>query len=155
MTVATTGEVRVRVDRTRGSTDALGLALLAPAAIALALVIVFLGRNIDGRATAHTAAEAAAQAAAQERSPGAAAEAARAIGTAMLVDHTSCSNPSVDVDTSAFRPGGRVRVTVACTASQDGLQLIGAVRAEAMTATAVARIDPFRESGFGEAGGAP
>lgn len=105
---------RSRVHDERGSSDALGLALLAPAAIALALVIVFLGRNIDGRATAHTAAEAAAQAAAQERTPVAAADAARAVGSAMLVDHTSCSSPHVAVDTSAFGPGGQVRVTVAC-----------------------------------------
>jgi hypothetical protein len=135
-----------RTDGEAGSTDALGLALLAPAAIALAVVIVFLGRNIDGRATAHTAAEAAAQAAAQERSPAAAISAARAIGTAMLVDHTSCSRPSVQVDTSGFRPGGRVRVTVSCTASTAGLELIGPQRAEAMTATAIAPVDPFRST---------
>ena len=130
----------------RGSTDALGLALLAPAAIALAVVIVFLGRNIDGRATAHTAAEAAAQAAAQERSPAAAIAAARAVGGSMLVDHTSCARPRVDVDTSGFRPGGRVRVTVSCTASTTGLELIGPQRPQAMTATAIAPIEPFRST---------
>jgi len=56
----------------RGSSDALGVALIAPAAIGLALVILFLGRGVDSRATAQSAAESAAQAAAQERTPAAA-----------------------------------------------------------------------------------
>ena len=50
----------------RGSTDALGLALLVPAALGLAVVIIFLGRGVDSRATVQSAAESAAQAAAQE-----------------------------------------------------------------------------------------
>ena len=101
--------------RDRGSADALGLALLAPAAIGLALVIVFLGRGVDSRATVQSAAEAAAQAAAQERSPAAAVAAAQQVGAAMLVDPSSCSSPHVFVDTSAFEPGGQVAVTVSPT----------------------------------------
>ncbi len=96
--------------RDRGSADALGLALLAPAAIGLAVVIVFLGRGVDSRATVQSAAEAAAQAAAQERSPAAAVAAAQQVGAAMLVDRASCSSPQVFVDTSGVRTrrsGGR------------------------------------------------
>jgi len=68
-------EASVRRGRFRsddGSSDALGLALIAPAAIGLALVILFLGRGVDSRATVQSAAESAAQAAAQERTPAAA-----------------------------------------------------------------------------------
>ena len=108
--------------RDRGSADALGLALLAPAAIGLAVVIVFLGRGVDSRATVQGAAEAAAQAAARERSPVAAVAAAQQVGAAMLVDRSSCSSPQVFVDTSAFGPGGQVAVTVSCTVSSDGLE---------------------------------
>ena len=89
----------------RGSSDALGAALLAPAAIGLALVILFLGRGVDGRATVQSAAESAAQAAAQERTPAAAIAAAQQVGGAMLVDVTSCSDPTVVVDTIGVRPG--------------------------------------------------
>ncbi len=122
------------------------MALIAPAAIALALVILFLGRAVDGRATVQSAAESAAQAAAQERTPAAAVAAARQVGAAMLVDVSSCSDPSVSVDTSAFGPGGSVAVTVACSVSAAGLELINPP-ASRSTATAFATIDPFRSTG--------
>jgi len=128
----------------RGSADALGLALIAPAAIGLALVIVFLGRGVDSRATVQSAAEAAAQAAAQERSPAAAVVAAEQVGAAMLVDRASCSSPDVFVDTSGFGPGGQVAVTVSCTVSVSGLEPIDPPAMEPTTATAFATIDPLR-----------
>lgn len=119
------------------------MALIAPAALALALVIVFIGRQVDGRATAHTAAESAAQAAAQEREPGRAVAAAHDVAGAMLVDDTSCAEPDVAVDVSDFRPGGRVAVTVSCTAGTRGLELIDPGRRRA-SVTAFAVIDPLR-----------
>ena len=133
-----------RLRRDAGSSDALGLALLTPAAIGLALAIVFLGRGVDSRATVQSAAEAAAQAAAQERSGPAAIAAADEIGQAMLVDPSSCSTPQVFVDLSDFRPGGRVAVTVSCTVSADGLELIDPPSTGPNSATAFARIDPLR-----------
>ncbi len=129
--------------RDRGASDALGLALLAPAAIALAFVIIFVGRSIDGRATAQSAAEAAAQAAAQERTPAAARAAAERIGVAMLTDSSSCASPKLAVDVGDFRPGGIVSVTVACTATTDDLTPLGSTT-HTSTATAFARVDPFR-----------
>lgn len=128
----------------RGSADALGLALVAPAAIGLALVIVFLGRHVDSRATVQSAAEAAAQAAAQERSVTAAVAAAEQVGAAMLIDDASCSSPLVVVDTAGFGPGGVVAVTVSCTVSADGVELIGPPAMGATSATAFATIDPLR-----------
>lgn len=133
---------RLRGDR--GSADALGLALIAPAAIGLAVVIIFLGRGVDSRATVQSAAESAAQAAAQERSPAAAISAAQEVGAAMLVDSSSCSAPNVAVDVSAFRPGGQVAVTVSCTVSSSGLELINPPATRPNSATAFAAIDPLR-----------
>ena len=127
-----------------GTSDALGLALLAPAAIGLAVVIVFLGRGVDSRATAQSAAESAAQAAVQERSSTAAIAAAEDVGRAMLVDTSSCASPRVFVDVSDFRPGGQVAVTVSCTVSTDGLELINPPANGPNTATAFASIDPLR-----------
>lgn len=126
-----------------GSSDALGLALLTPTAIGLAVVIVFLGRGVDSRATVQSAAESAAQAAAQERSGTAAVAAAEEVGRAMLVDPSSCTAPRVSVDLSDFRPGGQVAVTVSCTVSTNGLELIEPPSSGA-TATAFAAIDPLR-----------
>jgi hypothetical protein len=118
--------------------------LLTPAAIGLAGVIVFLGRGVDSRATVQSAAESAAQAAAQERSGIAAVAAAEDVGRAMLVDPSSCSAPQVSVDLSDFRPGGQVAVTVSCTVSAEGLELIDPPSPGATTATAFAAIDPLR-----------
>ena len=127
---------------TIGSADALGAALLAPAAIGLALVIIFLGRGVDGRATVQSAAESAAQAAAQERRPagrrrGAGGRRGDARRCRLVLD------PAVSVDTSAFGPGGQVAVTVSCTVSAAGLELINPP-ATGPTATAFATIDPYR-----------
>ena len=133
-----------RLRRDAGSSDALGLALLTPAAIGLAVVIVFLGRGVDSRATVQSAAESAAQAAAQERSGLAAVAAAEEVGRAMLVDPSSCSAPQVSVDLSDFRPGGQVAVTVSCTVSAEGLELIDPPSTSATAATAFAAIDPLR-----------
>ena len=127
-----------------GSSDALGLALIAPAAIGLALVILFLGRGVDSRATVQSAAESAAQAAAQERTPTAAVAAARQVADAMLVDSTTCASPSIAVDASAFRPGGRVAVMVSCSVSSAGLELIRPPDHGPYAATAFATIDPLR-----------
>ena len=76
----------------------------------------------------------------------AAINAAEDVGRAMLVDPASCASPEVHVDVSEFRPGGRVAVTVSCTVSADGLELIDPPAAGANTATAFAAIDPLRAS---------
>ena len=131
------------VRRDRGAADALALVLIAPAVIGLALLVVMLGRSVDSRAQAQSAAEAAAQAAALERSPGAAGTAARRVAQAMLVDHDSCSTPSVHVDTTAFRPGGEVRVSIQCTNASRGIEPVQR-SARSFAAEAVAHIDEFR-----------
>lgn len=138
--------VRVRHGRDRGAADALGLVLLAPASIGLALLVVGFGRRVDSVAQARTAAEAAAQAAALERDPESARRAARAVSTAMLFDADSCAEPSVEVDVSQFEPGGWVAVSVLCHASNRGIEPIHG-SSLAYSARAVAGIDPYRSGG--------
>ena len=130
-------------DRDRGAADALALVLIAPAVIGLALLVVMLGRSVEGRAQAQSAAEAAAQAAALERSPAAARGAAQRVATAMLVEPDSCATPVVRVDTSAFRPGGEVRVSVECHAAPRGIQAVQR-STRSFVAEAVAHVDEFR-----------
>ena len=134
----------MRLHGDRGSSDALGTALIAPAMIGLALVVVFIGRGVDSRATVHGAAESAAQAAARERNPARATAAARDIGASMLIDRKSCATPQISVDVSDFRPGGIVAVTVTCSVADDGLELIAPFPDVRSTATAYATIDPYR-----------
>jgi Flp pilus assembly protein TadG len=132
-----------RATRDRGAAEALGLVLIAPVAIGLALLVVSLGRGVDARAQVRTAAESAAQAAALERDPVSAVRAARSVTAAMLTDVDACARPEVLVDTSRFRPGGEVAVTVVCTVGDRGIEVVQSGAREER-ATAYATIDPFR-----------
>lgn len=125
-----------------GSSDALGMALIAPAALALAIAVLLISRGVDSRATAQSAAEAAAQAAAQQRTRSEALAAAEQVGAAMLIDASTCSSPRVALD-GTFEPGATISVTVSCSTSTAGLELVPA-RPGAHTYTAHAVIDPYR-----------
>lgn len=130
----------------RGSSDALGMALIAPAAIAMAIAVLYVGRGVESRATAQSAAEAAAQAAAQQESLDDAQAAAQRVGDAMLIDTTtSCASPSVSarVNGGSFEGGATIAVTVTCRRASDDLALIAPEESKA-TYTAFAVIDPFR-----------
>ena len=129
--------------RDRGAADALGLVLIAPAVIGLALLVVALGRGVEARAQTQSAAESAAQAAALERSPSAARAAARRVADSMLVDADTCAQPAVTVDTTDFRPGGVVRVAIECHTSNRSIEVIDGAERD-VRAEAVAHIDEFR-----------
>ena len=64
----------------------------------------------------------------------------------MLVDDKSCASPQFSVDVSGFAPGGVVAVTVSCTTSTAGLEIV-ASRGHTYSATAYATIDRFRGTG--------
>jgi len=128
-----------------GSSDALGMALIAPAALALAIVVLFISRGVDSRAIAQSAAESAAQAAAQQRTRGAAVAAAEQVGAAMLIDSSSCAAPSVAVS-GTFVAGATISVTVSCSTSTAGLELVPTGSGGAQSYTAYAVIDPYRRT---------
>jgi hypothetical protein len=136
-------------DGDRGAVDALGLVLLAPAVIGLAVLVVALGRGVDAQAQVRSSAEAAAQAAALERGESDAVRAGRRAALAMLVDNDSCKHPEVVVDyptrpaPNAGISNGIVAATVTCTVSSRG---IAAVQSSdrSTTATAYATVDFFR-----------
>jgi hypothetical protein len=135
--------------RDRGAADVLGVVLLAPAMVAFAVLVVFLGRQVDSQAQVRSMAETAAQAAALERSPAAAVAAAQAVVVGSALDPDTCSSPAVEVDISRFVPGGSVSVTVRCAVSGRGLELLGtpATDGAAFSARATATLDPFRMTG--------
>ncbi len=129
--------------RDRGAADALGLVVIAPAIIGLALLVIHLGRQVDANAQVRTAAESAAQAAALQRSAGRAEAAAVETATAMLTDPDTCARPSVIVDLGAFAPGGTVRVVVECGVSTRGVEPVASGERR-RRAVAVATVDPYR-----------
>jgi hypothetical protein len=133
----------------RGAADVLGVVLLAPAMVAFAVLVVFLGRQVDSQAQVRSMAETAAQAAALERTPAAAVAAAQAVVAGSVVDPDTCASPTVEVDTSRFVPGGSVSVLVHCTVDGRGLELLGtpATETAGFGARATATLDPFRTTG--------
>ena len=136
---------RVR-SRDRGSVEVIGLVLLAPAALGLALLVVFIARQVDARAQVQSAAESAAQAAALQTTPAGAHAAAAGVATAMLLDPDTCAAPRTELDLSDFVPGGEVAATVTCTVSTRGVELL-ASPARYVSATAWATVDPYRSMG--------
>ena len=139
--------------RDRGTSDVLGLVLIAPVAIGFALLVVLLSRQVDSRAQVRTAAESAAQAAAQERSPAAAEVAASQVVAAMMTDPDTCDSPAAVVDVTRFTAGGLVAVTVSCSVSARGIELVAPANPASAdrrfagheyTVTATATIDRFR-----------
>jgi len=142
----------VNGQRDRGAADALGLVLIAPAVIGLAILVVALGRGVDARAQVRSAAEASAQAAALERDAGSATAAANRVAQAMLVDSDTCSNPAVRVvypqpgSPAAGISFGLVEVTIKCEVSDRGIEVVqSGARDEEVTA--VASVDFFRAAG--------
>jgi hypothetical protein len=139
----------VKRARDRGAADALGLVLIAPAVIGLAILVVALGRGVDARAQMRSAAESAAQAAALERNAVDAEVAANRVASAMLVDNDACADPVIRTDYPSGRgdtPGinaGVVTVEIRCEVSDRGIEAIqSGSRSELVTAAAT--VDFFR-----------
>ncbi len=134
--------------RDRGEANALGLVLIAPLAVALAIVVLWTGRKVSTDAQVQAASSAAAQAAARQRSPAAAVAAAQATAAAMLTDVKACAGgPTISIDAVNFRPGGNVTVVVTCAPQHRDLLLSGAAAAT-FAASSTASIDTYRSAGL-------
>jgi Flp pilus assembly protein TadG len=130
-------------DPERGTGDVLGLVLVAPLIVAVALVVVLVGRRVDVTSSVRSAAAAGAQAAALERTAVSAGHAGRVVASRMLDNTPTCGAVRVEVDTTAFAPGGSVTVVAGCAVSVRGVQPVVA-SGEWLVSTAVADIDPYR-----------
>ncbi|MEO7442980.1 MAG: TadE/TadG family type IV pilus assembly protein, partial [Acidimicrobiales bacterium] len=96
----------------RGSI-AVEAAVLAPALVALLLLVVFAGRVSQAEGDVHRAASAAARAASLRQEPADAETAARDAASANLsASGVACASLDTEVDTSRFAAGGAVAVTV-------------------------------------------
>ena len=139
--------VRVRrIPRGEEGLAALELAILAPVIVMMLLLVVGFGRVTHGRQLVDQAAAAAARAAALSNDPGSATAAARqAAADTLQLAGMSCAGMTVEVDTSAFGPGGQVGAGVRCTADLSGLALAGLPGRVTMTAAATAPLETYRD----------
>ncbi|GAA4731696.1 TadE/TadG family type IV pilus assembly protein [Phytohabitans rumicis] len=130
---------RTRGDRGAVAVEfAIGLPMLVLAGLLIAGSIVMARTNLD----VNTAAAAAARAASQSRDAATARAAANDAAQSNLAGR--CTTLSVQVDTSGFRRGGLVTVTVECIAAVRRLTGLGLPGTMAFTATAASPVDVFR-----------
>ena len=119
--------------------------ILVVVLVAFMCFVVAVGRVTHGRQLVDQAAAAAARDASLATSPGLAREHARRTADDILTGAgTSCAHPQVDVDVSAFRPGGQVEVTVECRVDLTGLGPAGLPAAVALTSTARTPLETYR-----------
>ena len=129
-------------------TTSIELVLVAPVFLAALFLMVGLGRIVEAEGRVQGAARDAARAASVARSAESAADAARTAATVNLTERgVSCASFEVAVDTASFRPGGHVRVTVACTADLSGLGLSGLPGSKTLRADATAPLEKYRGTG--------
>jgi len=146
------GQIRHRwrsLDRQGGFTS-LELVIMTPVFLLLVLLVVGFGRVTHARQLVEQAASAAARAATLQSSPAAAAAAAKQEAHDTLSGAgVSCRSFSADVDTSDFRAGGQVTVSVQCTASLADLVAAGFPGAKTLTASSSSPLEEYRRIGLG------
>jgi hypothetical protein len=122
--------------------------LLTPVLIAVFLAAIFVGRLESSRLDVDSAAASAARSASLARSPAAAVTAARAEAARSLASTgVACPQPKVAVDTSAFRPGGVVRVVLTCHADLGDLAGVGFLPIDtAITKSSASPVDRYRQA---------
>jgi len=125
---------------------ALELAVFTPFLIAMLLLVVGLGRASHGRQLIDQSGAAAARAASLDNNRRLAVGDARAAAGRTLADGgMSCNHLEVDVDTSAFRPGGYVDVAVHCVVSLRRLAIAGLPGQVTLTSSSRSPLETYRD----------
>ena len=132
----------------RGSA-AVEMVIIAPALIALMLLIVGMGRLSHGKQQVEVAAAQAARAASLQRVPaqaqGAAQSAAQDTLTSRGVTCSALSVPPIDLSTDI--PGGEITVQVSCTVKLSDLFMAGFPSSHTWTASVTTPIATFEQAG--------
>lgn len=140
-----TGQVSVG-GADRGAFAALELAILLPFVIVMLLLVVGFGRVERGRQLVDQAAQAASRAASLSADPGTARIAAeQAAQQTLRGGGLSCSSVRVEIDTSAFYPGGYVGAQLTCTADLSRLALAGLPGIAHLTAASTSPLETYRQ----------
>lgn len=131
----------------RGS-SIIELVIVTPIVIVLLFTMVALGRYSQNKILVEQASAASARAASLTSSPGQAQRAAQSAALDTLSGAgLACAQMTVSVDTSVFRPGGRVSVTVTCTADLSSLALAGVPGSASLNSSSTAPLEAFRAFG--------
>jgi Flp pilus assembly protein TadG len=128
----------------RGSM-AIEIIILTPVLLAFTLLVVAGGRLVGRQGDVDSAARDAARAASIERTAVSAVAVARTVAAASLPGGTTCQPAAVD--TSDWKQGGSVAVTIRCQVSYSGLGLIGLPGSARVDGVSVAPLDRFRRTG--------
>ena len=135
---------RATAEGERGSATA-ELVLLTPLLILVLLFVVALGRLASARLQVDGAASQAARVVSLARNPATAINLATTTASQTLTgQHHTCAHLSVAVDTSAFRPGGWVAVTVSCAVNLTDLSGLRLPAVETVTSRFVEPVDTYR-----------
>ncbi|MGW7048530.1 TadE/TadG family type IV pilus assembly protein [Streptomyces avermitilis] len=134
--------------RDRGS-YALETAVLAPALIAILLLMIAFGRVTDAEGAVDSAAHAAARAASLERDASTAqTEAQNAVTRSLDGDGITCQTSNVAIDTSGYATdvgeAATVTATISCTSNLSDIGLPGLPGAKTLTASWTSPIDTYR-----------
>lgn len=133
---------RLRDER---GTVAVEVAVIAPALVALLLLVVFAGRVSQADGDVRRAASEAARAASLVQEPGAARAAGEEVAAMNLASNgVGCGSLQTSVDTDDLVPGGSVTVTVRCTASMADVTLLGVPGSRTFVARSVEVVDRYR-----------
>ena len=128
----------------RGSI-AVEVAVIAPAFIYLLLLGVFAGKVPEAEGNVERAASAAARAASLRQYPSdAMTDAETAAEENLAQAGVPCMTLTTSVDTSDFRAGGTVTVTVTCEASMADVTLLGVPGTRVFSAQVVEVVDNYR-----------
>ena len=143
---ATIGPGRRRVaqlDRQAG-TGTVELVIVTPVLLMMLCLIVGLGRAADARGRLTGAVRDAARAASLAASPSAAAQAAHDTALADLTGAgLECRQPQVSTDTTAWHPGGQLRVRIRCALDLSTLVVSGLPGHRTLTADATVPLDRY------------
>ncbi|MDN5751207.1 MAG: pilus assembly protein TadE [Pseudonocardia sp.] len=113
----------------------------------LVLVAVVAHRVVDARLRLDSAAHQAARAASIERSAAGAERAAGDLAASALGPAgPGCADLAVTTDSSGFRAGGTVTVTVSCSVDLTGGLVLGVPGRAVVSATATEPVDTFRST---------
>lgn len=137
-----------RYQKDRGSYS-VETAILAPAVIAILLLMIALGRVVDASGSVDAAARAAARAASLERDANSAQLQAQDAATRSLDgEGVTCSATSVEIDTTDFAlevgEAGTVTATISCTAPLSDIGLPGLPGAKTLISEWTSPIDTYR-----------
>lgn len=133
--------------RSRGEAGSVAVetAIVAPALVALLLLVVFAGRVSQAEAEVRRAASEGARAASLEYFEDAARSAAEdRVAANLRANDVACAELTTEVDTTALAPGGQVSVTVRCVSDMADIALLGVPGRRTFVARSIEVVDRYR-----------